>query len=518
MSTPNLKSYVCGAWHSAADGKPLVNPTTEEVLAESNTSGIDFGETLAFARRTGGPALNALTFAQRGELLGAMSKAIHAEREALIEVAIANGGNTRSDAKFDLDGATFTLSHYAKLGASLGDTRVMLDGEAEGLTRSPRYVGQHVRVPLTGAAIHINAYNFPAWGLCEKAAVALLAGMPVVTKPATSTALVAERMMEVLIEANILPAGALSFIAGSTGDLLDHVTFQDVIAFTGSADTGNWLRSREHIVNGSIRFNVEADSLNSAVLGPDVEAGSDTWDLFIREVARDITQKTGQKCTAIRRVFVPGERMAQVKSDLCDQLAGVRVGDPALREVKMGPVVTAGQLADVQKGIQTLSEVADVVYGDGGRGQLTGVEGGKGYFVSPTLLEATDPDRAGVVHRHEVFGPCSTLMPYSGEATEAIRLVGLGGGSLVSSVYTDDVAFAQDAVLGAAPYNGRITIGSARVAEHSPGPGTVLPAMVHGGPGRAGGGEELGGVRSMAFYQQRTAVQGSKRLLEKILK
>jgi 3,4-dehydroadipyl-CoA semialdehyde dehydrogenase len=513
-----LKSYVCGRWvEGTGERARLVNPTTEEVLAETSTEGIDFKACLEYARERGNAALRELTFAERGKLLAAMASAMHARREELVELAIANGGNTRGDAKFDIDGATFTLSTYAALGESLGNAKFLVDGESIQLGRSPRFVGQHINVPLTGAAVHINAFNFPAWGYAEKAAVALLAGMPVVSKPATSTAVVAARITEILVEANILPEGALSFVAGSTGDLLDYLTSQDVLAFTGSGDTGARLRGRPNFIRDSIRINVEADSLNAAVLGPDVDPEGDTYDLFLREVVRDMTQKAGQKCTAIRRIFAPEQVVSRVRDDLRERLAAVRVGNPALAEVKMGPVSTADQLESVREGIELLRRSGEMVHGDGGRGQLVGVEGERGFFIAPVLMYAAQPEAATEIHAHEVFGPVATLMPYSGDAAAASRLVRMGGGGLVSSAYTDDREWATQMVLGIAPYHGRVNVGSEKIAEVSPGPGTVLPQLVHGGPGRAGGGEELGGLRGMGLYMQRTAVQGLKPLLEKIL-
>lgn len=516
--SPTLRSHLCGRWiDPAGDRVPLLNPTTEEVLAEVATGGADFASALAFARETGGAALRALTFAERGRLLAAMSAAIHAKRDELIDLSIANGGNTRGDAKFDLDGATGTLSYYAALGESIGAVKVLLDGDAIQLGRSPRLVGRHIQWPRDGAAVHINAFNFPAWGLAEKAALALLAGMPVVTKPATSTALLAARIVEILLEAKALPEGALSFIAGPVGDLLDHLTAQDVLAFTGSGETGAALRSRPNLVRDAIRVNVEADSLNAAVLGPDVEPDTDTWDLFVREVSKDVTQKAGQKCTAIRRVFVPASRLEAARDSLVDRVGEVRVGHPALSEVRMGPLATSAQLQNVKAGIERLKKCARTVMGDGGRGRLVGVEGDKGYFLSPTLFHAADAEGAAEVHAHEVFGPVATIMSYDGTAAQAVRLVRLGGGGLVSSVYTDDAGFGGAMLSGLAPYHGRLHFGSEKVAEHSPGPGTVLPQMVHGGPGRAGAGEELGGARGMAFYLQRTAIQGYPPLLEKML-
>ncbi len=513
-----LRSWLAGEWCvGSGDGAELKNPTTEETLARATTKGLDFGAALAYARDVGGPALRALTFAERGDLLMAASSAIHQHREELVALATANGGNTRGDAKFDIDGATGTMAYYGKhVGRPLGDARFLADGDSVQLAPNPRYVGRHVKVPRHGVAVHINAFNFPAWGFGEKAAVALLAGMPVVVKPATSTALVTERVFEILVDADVLPAGAVSLIAGSAGDLVDHLGPQDVLAFTGSADTGAWIRSRPNIVNNGVRVNVEADSLNAAILGPDVDSGSGCFDLFVREVARDMTQKAGQKCTAIRRILVPVDDVETVKEALIEEIARVKVGDPSRSEVRMGPVATQQQYDDVRAGIRTLAEQAEFAYGDGGRGALVGVDGERGYFVGPTLLQARSATDAGAAHDLEVFGPVQTILPYSGDAPEATAAVALGKGGLVSSVYSDDKRFVGDVVMGLAPFHGRLHVGHSKVAEHSPGPGTVLPQMVHGGPGRAGGGEELGGPRGIDFYLQRCAVQGLKPLVERI--
>jgi oxepin-CoA hydrolase/3-oxo-5,6-dehydrosuberyl-CoA semialdehyde dehydrogenase len=519
-TVPRLRSYAQGRWiEGAGPGTPVHNPTTEDVLAEASTGGIDFGQVVAHARARGLPALRALSFAQRGALLDEMARALHAHRDELLDLSTASGGNTRGDAKFDVDGATGTMSFYARLGRDLGDRHLLADGEPEPIGRSPRYAGQHVLVPREGVAVHINAFNFPAWGMAEKLAVAFLAGLPVIVKPATSTAPLAVRMAEILVASGHLPEAALSLIAGSCGDLVDHLGVQDVLAFTGSSDTGRMLRSKPNIVAHAVRVNIEADSLNAAVLGPDVEVSSDTWELFLREVVRDMTQKAGQKCTAIRRVLVPRARLDEAVADLSARLGDVRVGDPALREVGMGPLATAAQLRDVRQGIDRLASCGRMAHGDGGRGTLAGVAGDRGYFVSPVLLVVSDPAAAASapVHEHEVFGPVATVIPYSGDAAEASALVALGAGCLVSSIYSDDLALVTRMVAGLAPHHGRLTIGSARVAEHSPGPGTVLPGLVHGGPGRAGGGEELGGRRGLHFYFQRTAVQGFRPLLDKLL-
>jgi len=340
--------------------------------------------------------------------------------------------------------------------------------------------------------------------------------MPVLTKAAGSTALVAHRMAEVIVDAKILPEGVVSFLFGGAGDLLDHLDWQDVVAFTGSSATGLKIRGHQNVLQKGVRVNVEADSLNAAVLGPDLDRDSDAYDLFLREAVRDMTQKSGQKCTAIRRIFVPQDKLAEVRQDLCDQLAAIKTGDPNLREVTVGPLATAQQLRDVKGELDKLLSVAKAVYGDGGRGALTNIDNEKGYFMSPTLLEAENAEAASPIHSREVFGPVATLMPYSGDADDACALLTAGGGSLVSSVYSDDADFAEKMVRGASASLGRIHLGSSKVAEHSPGPGTVLPMQTHGGPGRAGGGEELGGERGMHFYMQRTAVQGFAPIIEKL--
>jgi oxepin-CoA hydrolase/3-oxo-5,6-dehydrosuberyl-CoA semialdehyde dehydrogenase len=508
--TTTLRSYVQGRWVEGRGAlATLVNPATEQPLASAGTGGIELGGALEHARRAG-PALREMTFAQRGEVLKAWSKALHEKRDELIGLAIANGGNTRSDAKFDVDGAIGTLAHYAELGAQLGDKRALRDGEAVQLGRTSRYAGAHVWVPRDGVAVHINAFNFPAWGTCEKAATALLAGMPIISKPATSTALVAHRVAEISVAAGGLPAGAFNFLAGGPGDLLDRLGAQDVVAFTGSSQTAAKLR--EQLARRGARLNVEADSLNAAVLGPDVQPGSATWDLFLGDVTRDITQKAGQKCTAVRRILVGSKQLGAAQEALVERLAAVKVGDPSQPEVGMGPVSTADQLRDVRAGIDKLAQEAQIV----SAGKALG---GKGYFVSPTLLLARDPAGAQIVHRDEVFGPVATLCSLPSESSQplsrlAAQLVQRGGGGLVCSVYSDDREFLREVVLAIAPYHGRIYLGSEKVAGQTFGPGTVLPQLVHGGPGHAGGGEELGGVRGMQLYQQRVALQGDRALLD----
>ena len=502
-----LASYVKGSWVEGK-GAPatLVNPSTEEPVAQTSTEGIDFSGALAYARDRGGPALRALTFAERGAMLKRLADLLHEAREELIALAIENGGNTRGDAKFDIDGAAATLAAYAELGAELGDTRIIADGDGIQLGRSPRFHGQHVLTPRAGVAVHVNAFNFPAWGLAEKAACALLAGMPVVSKPATATALVSWRVAQLFAESGGLPEGALSLVCGSAGDMLSHLRGQDVLSFTGSSDTAALLRALDGVVRDSVHVNVEADSLNAAVLAPDVEAGSDTEDLFVADVARDITQKTGQKCTAIRRVFAPSDRADAVIERIVERLRDVVVGNPAEQGVRMGPLATAQQLTDVRAGIERLAaQTKDAFTGDAPEGV--------GYFVPVHLRRTDDAAAATAMNEHEVFGPVATVASYDGTPETAAALVRLGEGGLVAAVYSDDRAFLQAFVPAIASHHGRVFIGSKKVAGHSPGPGTVLPLLTHGGPGRAGGGEELGGLRGLTAYQQRTAIEGDKSLI-----
>jgi oxepin-CoA hydrolase/3-oxo-5,6-dehydrosuberyl-CoA semialdehyde dehydrogenase len=512
-----LRSFVGGEWVAGQGAlETLVNPATEEPLAQAGSAGLDRAAALDHARRVGGPALRALTFAERGACLKAACDVLQARREELIDLAVVNGGNTRSDAKFDIDGATFTLASYATLGQELGARRVLADGEGVQLGRTPRFHGQHLWVPRQGVAVHVNAFNFPAWGLAEKAAVALLAGMPVLTKPATSSAMVAARIVELWVEQQVFPGGALALLLGGAGDLLRHVGPQDVVAFTGSSDTGQLIRALPEVVRHSVRVNVEADSLNAALLGPDVEPGSDTWDMFVRDVLRDMTQKAGQKCTAIRRVLVPAALAERLRDELAERLAAVVVGNPAHDGVRMGPLATAQQRDDVRAGIDQLARDGRLVHGNASLTPV-GAPAGKGFFVGPVLIEVEPGAAAPSVHAREVFGPVATLVPYTAGAAEAIEIVARGQGGLVSSLYSDDSEFVAEVVLGLAPYHGRLFLGSARIAEQSPGPGTVLPQLVHGGPGRAGGGEELGGLRGLHFYMQRTALEGARPVIEKIL-
>ncbi len=502
--TTSLSSYVRGDWHTGSGaGQPLHDPTTEQVIATCDATGIDFAAVVAHGRDTGGPAMRAVGFAERADWLKQLSAAIHESREQLIAASAENGGSTRGDAKFDIDGASGTLAAYASIGRKLGAERFLADGDGTQLGRTGRFWGQHVRVPRRGVAVQINAFNFPAWGMCEKLACSVLAGVPAISKPGTPTAMVAWHVAKAIVDSGALPEGAFQFVCGSAGDLLDHLGPQDCLAFTGSAATGAKLKANASFVRTNARATLEADSLNAAILAPDVDDDAEAWALFLDNIVLDMTQKTGQKCTAVRRVLVPEARLEAVIGELTERLGRVAIGDPKDEATRMGPVTSAQQFEDVRGGIGELAKIGRIACGGTDRVREPG------WFVAPTLVVAEDV-RAKVVHEREVFGPVATVLPYSGDADAAIELANLGGGGLVASVYSNDRAWTEDVVLGIAPWHGRVWIGSDKVAEQAMPPGTVLPFTIHGGPGRAGGGEELGGVRGLELYTQRVALQGDQ--------
>lgn len=517
-----LDSYLQGSW-TTGEGDPvsLVNPTTEETVATIRPVKRSLAEAVAWGRSVGGANLRAMSFAERGAMLQAIAKVIHEAREELIDVAIANGGNTRGDAKFDIDGATAVLSHYAYLAKGLGDKPWIVDDEPVEVFRGSKIRAEHVFVPRHGLAVHINAFNFPAWGMLGKAAVSLLAGMPVFSKPATSTAWLAHRMIELITAAELLPAGAFQLLMGSAGDLLDHVGPQDVVAFTGSQGVGTRIKTHPNVIAQGTRVNLEADSLNAVVIGPDVSTGSELFDLVIRDLSVEITQKAGQKCTATRRVLVPEALVDDVRTELFDRLDRTKIGDPSDKANRMGPLTSRAQLDDARAGIQALSAHAEIIRGNPERADgFAGVPAGKGFFLEPIVLQAkpdaaADPDAA--FHRHEVFGPVITLIPYDGSLASAAAIVALGKGSLVSTVYTDDRKWLAGAVAEIGPHLGRIVVADEKTAAASMAPGCVFPVANHGGPGRAGGGEELGGVHGVGLYMQRVAVQGGASQLARLL-
>lgn len=512
-----LESYVVGNWHRAPSGfRDLVDPSTGDAVARASSEGVDFAAVLEHARTRGGPALRELTFAQRSALLKEMSKALRERRDELLDLSRLNTGTTRPDGAFDVDGATGTLAYYASVGKGLGDARILPEDDGVQLARSEAFWGRHGLVPRPGVAVCINAFNFPAWGFAEKAACALLAGMPVVVKPATATALVAYRAVRTVLEAGILPEGALQLVCGGTGDLLDRLGPHDVLAFTGSAETAAALRDRPNLRRDNTRINVEADSLNAAVLAPGTD-GTETADLFLRDVVREMTQKTGQKCTAVRRILVPAEAMARTQEALVETLDAVVTGNPAEESVTMGPLATADQLDDTVAGVAELARSARIVHGTGERIEGAGSPSGQGYFFGPTLLRADDASGAGPVHRREVFAPVATLVPYDGDPARAAEVVALAEGTLVTSVYGDDPDWLGAFLERVGGCTGRVYVGSRESAGEAPGSGIALPQSLHGGPGRAGGGEELGGLVGVKRYMQRVAVQGARPVVDGLL-
>lgn len=505
-STPVLSSFVCGREHTPDDGVPIHNPSTEEVVARVSSDGVDFGEVCDFARSMGGPALRLVGFAERGAMLKAASALLRENRDELLELSRINNGTTAADGSFDIDGGGFAIAYYGSLGKKLGDGNVLADGDGVQLGKTEEFWAGHVLTPRRGVAVHVNAFNFPAWGMLEKLACSILAGVPAIVKPATATALTAERVARILVEGEVFPEGALQFVCGSSGDLLARLGADDAFAFTGSADTAAKLRSLPNLSASSTRVNVEADSLNAAVLAPDVERGGDTWKMFVREVCHEMTHKAGQKCTAVRRIVVPVNRIDAVQEDIVDRLSKVVVGDPVEAGVTMGPLATAAQKADTAAGIEALD--AEVAWTDEAPE--------RGYFTAPTLLRTGDGRQAAEVHRREVFGPVATLMTYSGDAEEGAEIVGLSGGTLVTSAYSDEVDWQRTLAAEVGHTTGRVYLGSSASAPAAMGSGAAMPQAVHGGPGRAGGGEELGGLRGMALYLQRTAVQGARAEVEAV--
>jgi 3,4-dehydroadipyl-CoA semialdehyde dehydrogenase len=517
MSSENLESYLSGRWLRGEGVETrLIDPVRGDELATVSAKGVDLAGALAFARKQGQGGLRPLGYAERAKLLGAVADVLVANRARYEEIAIANSGNTKIDAAIDIDGGIGTLKYYARLGAGLGESRMLLDEKPVRLAKAENYQAVHLLAPRRGVAVHINAFNFPSWGLWEKAAVSLLAGVPVLAKPASSTALLAHAMVKDVIAAKVLPDGALSILCGGAGDLLAALGSDDVIAFTGSADTAVRVRGHPNVVGKSVPVNIEADSINAALLAPGTAAGSAAFDAFVREVVREMTVKAGQKCTAIRRIFVPAADADAVAAALAEKLKGTKVGDPRQADTRMGPLVTRGQQAAAFDGIRRLASEAAVVCGGTDAPALDGIDAGKAAFVAPTLLKLKDPSAAKAVHEVEVFGPAATVVPYGNEQ-QAVELIARGGGSLVASVYGDDVNFLVRIASDIAPSHGRILVVDPAIATAHTGHGIVMPQCNHGGPGRAGAGEELGGLHGLRFYHQRVAVQGSSDLIASLL-
>ncbi|MEQ1707886.1 MAG: phenylacetic acid degradation bifunctional protein PaaZ [Terricaulis sp.] len=514
MKPITLLNYAEGHWVAGAGGlAELRSAVTGDVVALTSSQGLDFASMARFAREGGGPALRALTFHERARMLKALADALSARKEELYELSY-NTGATRADAWIDIDGGIGTFAVYQSKGRrELPNEKILIDGAVEALSRGGAFQGLHVYTSLQGVALHINAFNFPVWGMLEKLAPTLLAGVPAIVKPASATAYLTEAAVRIMIDADVLPPGALQLIVGSTGDLFEHLSMQDVVSFTGSASTAAKLKSHPVIMRESVRFVAEQDSLNASVLGPDATPDAPEFELFIKEVAREMSVKAGQKCTAIRRAFVPAHLLDAAQSALQAHLVRINVGDPRDKDTRMGALVSLAQRDDVRAKIRDISLDAEIVFGDPGASPVSE----RGAFMSPILLRCERPWEARGVHDVEAFGPVSTLMPYK-DGADAIALANRGKGSLVMSVFTHDDDFARDVVLGAGSFHGRLAFIDRESAKESTGHGSPMPHMVHGGPGRAGGGEELGGMRGVTHYMQRTALQGHPRVLSSIVR
>ena len=510
-----LKNYALGQW-TAGEGKgqDLFNAVTGEKIAETSSKGLDFGEMMDYARTVGGPTLRKMTFHERGRMLKALALHLMSIKNKFYGSS-AQSGATKVDSWIDIEGGIGNLFAYASLRKQFPDETFYVDGEHAPLSKGGSFIGQHICVPKQGVAIHINAFNFPVWGMLEKIAVNLLAGVPAIVKPATVTCYVTELMVKEIVDAKILPEGSLQLICGSARGILETVTSQDVVTFTGSATTGRMLKSHENIINESVPFNMEADSLNCCVLGEDVNPGDIEFDIFIKEVQREMTVKAGQKCTAIRRIIVPANKVEDVQIALGKRLAKTTIGDPAVEGVRMGSLAGLEQREEVRERVLELAKSQEIVFGDLNNFDVVGADKEKGAFLSPILFLNNDPFTKTDCHNIEAFGPVSTIMPYKG-IDEAIELAKMGKGSLVCSIITADDTIAREFVMGAAANHGRILILNADCAKESTGHGSPMPLLSHGGPGRAGGGEEMGGMRGVMHYLQRTAIQGHPSSITKV--
>lgn len=504
----NLANFVTGQWiEGLSAGEPLIDPVTGDELARISSQGLDLSKALEFARSQGGPALRQLTYGQRADLLAKIGEVLTANRDEYFRLSLLNLGATQADASFDVDGALYTMKYYAKIGRALAEGKMFKEGAVVPLSKTGVFAGQHFLVPAKGVAVFINAFNFPAWGFCEKAAPALLSGVPILVKPASPTAWLAHRMVEDVVKAGILPPGAISLVCGSARDLLDHVREEDIVSFTGSADTAARIRSHANVLHRSVRVNIEADSINSAILGPDCASGADLFDLLVKEVVKEMTLKAGQKCTTIRRVFLPRQTLGTFGDAVSSRLSTMKVGDPRNSEVKVGPVVNKPQQAACLEGLKKLRSECSVVFGGSDNFPLVDADPRKSAFVQPTLLASNNGIASKYVHDVEVFGPVVTLVPYDG-LKDLIAMTRRGSGSLVSSVFSNDPSFLQEVVLGIGDLHGRIVAVDSSVGSQHTGHGNVVPSCLHGGPGRAGGGEELAGLRALLLYHRRFVVQG----------
>jgi oxepin-CoA hydrolase / 3-oxo-5,6-dehydrosuberyl-CoA semialdehyde dehydrogenase len=510
-----LRSYVNDQWVTpVGEGRPVLDAVTGEEVARISAAGIDMAAALDYGRSVGGPALRELSFHQRAALLRALGSQLREHRDELYALS-ARTGATLGDARFDVDGGIGVLLSYAsKARRELPNDTVYLEGSVEQLGKGGQFVGQHVLTSLRGVAVQINAFNFPVWGPLEKFAPAFLAGVPSLIKPASQTAYLTARLVELMESTGLLPAGTVQLVCGSVGDLFDYLTEQDLVSFTGSASTAGQLRAHPVVISRAVRFNAEADSLNCSILGRDAAPGSPEFDLYLRQLVTEMTVKAGQKCTAIRRAFVPAGLADAVTDAVRAQLAEVVVGSPAEASVRMGALASLEQREEVRRSVKGLLSAGRLAYGDPERVEVVGADAERGAFISPLLLRCDDAARAEP-HEIEAFGPVATIMSYS-STEDVIALAARGLGSLAGSVVTGDAEFARDVVLGVAPCHGRLLVLDSDDAAESTGHGSPLPPLVHGGPGRAGGGEEMGGIRGVLHYMQRTAVQASPRVLSAV--
>lgn len=510
-----LENYITGKWITGdGEGQPLYNAVTGAIITSATTKGLDFKSVLDYARNTGNPALRKLSFHERGNRLKALALHLRNHLETFYKLSYQTGA-TKADSWIDIEGGIGNLFANASLRRKFPDESFCMDGESHNFGKANTFMGTHILVPKEGTAVHINAFNFPVWGMLEKIAVNLLAGVPAVVKPATIGSYLTEAVVREIIASKILPEGSLQLICGSAGDLLEHVTSQDVVTFTGSKSTGLKLKSLPNILNESVPFTMEADSLNCIVLGEDVTPSHPEWDIFIKEVRKEMTVKAGQKCTAIRRIFVPENKMEDVWKAISTSLSQTSIGNPLNEKVRMGSLAGQEQRTEVRNQVKKLLASSQIIYGSLDSVEVIDADSSKGAFLSPLLLMNDKPFSSSEAHEVEAFGPVSTIMPYK-NADEAIELSKKGKGSLCSSIVTADNKIAKQYVLGAATHHGRILVLNAECAKESTGHGSPLPLLVHGGPGRAGGGEEMGGVRGVKHYMQRVALQGSPSMITAI--
>lgn len=510
-----LKNYALGDWIAhEGDGIPQYDAITGELIATCGSQGLDYAAMMHYARSVGGTKLRKLSFQERGLMLKKLALYLHDLRKKYYPLSYRTGA-TKGDSWVDIEGGIGTLFAYASLRRQFGDKPFYVEGQAAKLSKEGSFIGHHLLVPKHGVAIHINAFNFPIWGMLEKLSVNLLAGMPAIVKPSELTSFLTQAMVEDIIASGILPEGALQLVCGDGIGILEPVSSQDVVTFTGSASTGQMLKAHPKIVAHSVPFNLEADSLNAAILGEDAEPGTPTFELFIKEVRREMTTKCGQKCTAIRRIIVPAEFIEDVQIALSKELAKTALGNPQTEGVHMGSLVSKSQVAEVRQRVEELARTTQLAYGNLDDFEVVGADKNHGAFFSPILFINDDPFNKRDTHNIEAFGPVSTILPYK-RMDEAIELANMGKGSLVSTIATANERIARNYVMGSAAYHGRILILNAESARESTGHGSPLPLLVHGGPGRAGGGEEMGGVRGVLHYLQRTAIQGHPSMITAI--